>query len=90
MIHVYDTSSVAGKKAFHAGKEFFEFLKCDVGADNSGVSCMYLDRISVCIYIKNTSDRNLYRVRSETSSIYLEFCDCLTCMVERILHSFSG
>ena len=61
MIHVYDTSSVAGKKAFHADKEFFEFLKCDVGADNSGVSCMYLDRISVCIYIKNTSDRNLYR-----------------------------
>ena len=61
MIHVYDTSSVAGKKAFHAGKEFFVFLKCDVGADNSGVSCMYLDRISVCIYIKNTSDRNLYR-----------------------------
>ena len=85
MIHVYDTSSVAGKKAFHAGKEFFEFLKCDVGADNSGVSCMYLDRISVCIYIKNTSDRNLSR-----GAVRNQFDDCLTCMVERILHSFSG
>ena len=61
MIHIYDASSVAGKKAFHSLQKFFEFLECNVGADNACVCSMYLDRVAVSIYIENTFDRDLYR-----------------------------